>query len=331
MVQSLKIVAQAAHKEHAAHAAYMEQAAYAAPMEQDAAPNEQAAHAAHMEHPAHVMHMKQVSRVVACMQGLCDTVTHEEAAEALEPCHVASSPFLDPVTSAVAWLRSGGKAKMKKRSEKRASEGHISEVTRCKVIIKTLCGRSVTLDIDRDETIESLRSQIQDHGIMHSGRQHLIYEGIPLDGGCISDYCIHMQHRHKTTSTILVIDTQEINIGITVIVKLGPYKNHTGEVLRIKKTRRSPEIVVMRIDSNGCVESFERSNVQSLLSFKSIRRHKQAAKHSPAKHRSNNNNTASPRVLARDKNARQEHAQRVWTAFCVAKDPDAASGVFRSM
>jgi hypothetical protein len=127
---------------------------------------------------AHAAHIKleQIDRVVACMQDLCDDVTHEQAAEALKPCHVDSSPFVDPVTSAIVWLRRGGKMKRRQNSNRRPANVMDDDITTCKVIVKTLCGRSVTLTIDRDGSVDNLRSQIQEQGFMHSSRQQTTHK-----------------------------------------------------------------------------------------------------------------------------------------------------------
>ena len=195
---------------------------------------------------ARAIDVEQVQRVIACMQEICDPVSVKEATEALKPCHIQSAPFLDPVTSAVAWLRNGGKAKIRIRA-KNPTQDTVSDINWTKVIVKSLDGKSAVLDVQLHESIDSLKSKIQDKGIMHKSQQHLIFEGRPVDGGSIFDYCIHQQHRHKTSSTILVLNTCEINVGVTVVIRVGLYKGQTGEVVRFKRACKAPEMVDVRL------------------------------------------------------------------------------------
>jgi hypothetical protein len=81
------------------------------------------------------------------------------------------------------------------------------------------------------------------------------------------------------------------------------------------------------LDGTNQIVEFEKCDMQSLLSYKKTRpRQKPAISNQPR-----NGTSPAQRVTARDKNARFDHAQRVWTAWSIEKDPTAGAGIFRCM
>merc|ERR1712228_528234 len=63
--------------------------------------------------------------------------------------------------------------------------------TAMQIFIKTLTGKTMTLDVEPNETIESLKARIENRTGSRDGRQRLIYSGMPLeDGRTVSYYNI---------------------------------------------------------------------------------------------------------------------------------------------